>query len=193
MPVETTEGNRQADRRDCPGEIKLSEIQRLLVRKSAYRKPRTCRSARRASHQSRIMSQLRSYQHLRPALSGPELVPMWLALFSRRTATDADVEEALDAAEQWLGALAARRLIEGTVAMIAALPRSAASSNWRRGSTPGTLRGSQRFCATQPANLRNERVVSRKRACFALASQPPQAALMNRSYEEAVRSCLPLL
>ena len=65
-----------------------------------------------------------SYQHLRPALSGPELVPLWLALLSRRTATDADIEEALDAAEQWPGTLAARRLIEGTVAMIAALPSS---------------------------------------------------------------------
>ena len=49
-----------------------------------------------------------SYHHLRPAISGPELVPLWLALLSRRTATDADVEEALDAAEQWPGTLAAR-------------------------------------------------------------------------------------
>lgn len=65
-----------------------------------------------------------SYQHLRPALSGPELVPLWLALLSRRTATDADIEEALDAAEHWPGTLAARRQIEGTVAMIAALPSS---------------------------------------------------------------------
>jgi len=65
-----------------------------------------------------------SYQHLHPALSGPELVPLWLNLLSRRSATDADVEEALDAAEQWPGTLAARRLIEGTVAMIAALSPS---------------------------------------------------------------------
>jgi hypothetical protein len=33
----------------------------VLVRKSAYRKHRTCRSARRASHQSTIMSQLRPH------------------------------------------------------------------------------------------------------------------------------------
>ena len=65
-----------------------------------------------------------SYRHLRPALSGPELVPLWLALLSRLTATDADVEKALDAAEEWPGTLAARRLIEGTVAMIAALSPS---------------------------------------------------------------------
>ena len=66
-----------------------------------------------------------SYDHLRPALSGPELVPLWLDLLGRRNATDADVEAALDAAEQWPGSLAARHLIEGTVAMIAALPPSA--------------------------------------------------------------------
>jgi len=62
-----------------------------------------------------------SYQHLRPVLSGPELVPLWLALLSRRIATDEDVQAALDAAEQWPGTLAARHLIEGTIAMIAAL------------------------------------------------------------------------
>ena len=44
-----------------------------------------------------------SYQYLRPALSGPELVPLWLALLSRRSVSDADVEAALDAAEQWPG------------------------------------------------------------------------------------------
>jgi tetratricopeptide (TPR) repeat protein len=65
-----------------------------------------------------------SYQHLRPALSGPELVPLWLDLLNRRNVTDADVEAALDAAEQWPGSLAARQLIAGTVAMIAALPPS---------------------------------------------------------------------
>ena len=62
-----------------------------------------------------------SYQQLRPALSGPELVPLWLSLLSRRTVADADVEAALSAAEQWPGSLAARYLIEGTTAMIAAL------------------------------------------------------------------------
>jgi tetratricopeptide (TPR) repeat protein len=65
-----------------------------------------------------------SYQHLRPALSGPELVPLWLDLLSHRNVTDTDVEAALDAAEQWPGSLAARHLIDGTVAMIAALPPS---------------------------------------------------------------------
>lgn len=65
-----------------------------------------------------------SYQHLHPSISGPELVPLWLALLNRRNVTDADVETALDAAEQWPGSLAARHLIEGTVAMIAALPLS---------------------------------------------------------------------
>ncbi len=65
-----------------------------------------------------------SYQHLRPALGGPELVPLWLDLLSRRNVTDADVEAALDAADQWPASPAARRLIEGTVAMIAALPQS---------------------------------------------------------------------
>jgi hypothetical protein len=64
-----------------------------------------------------------SYQHLRPALGHPELVPLWLELLSRRNVTDADVEAALNAAEQWPGSIAARRLIEGTVAMIAALPQ----------------------------------------------------------------------
>jgi hypothetical protein len=63
-----------------------------------------------------------SYQHLRPALSGLELVPLWLDLLSRRIATDEDVQAALDAAEQWPGTLAAMHLIEGTIAMIAALP-----------------------------------------------------------------------
>jgi hypothetical protein len=52
-------------------------------------------------------------------------VPLWLELLGRRSVTDADVEAALDAAEQWPGSLAARHLIEGTVAMIAALPPSA--------------------------------------------------------------------
>jgi tetratricopeptide (TPR) repeat protein len=65
-----------------------------------------------------------SYQHLRPALSDPGLVPLWLDLLRRRNVTNADVEAALDAAEQWPGSLAARNLIEGTVAMIAALPPS---------------------------------------------------------------------
>ncbi len=65
-----------------------------------------------------------AYRRLRAALSGPGLIPLWLALLSRRTATDADVEEALDAAEQWPGTLAARRLIEGTIAVIAQLPSS---------------------------------------------------------------------
>ena len=65
-----------------------------------------------------------TYQYLRPALSGPELVSLWLDLLSRRSATDADVEAALDAADQWPGTPAARHLIEGTVAMIAALPPS---------------------------------------------------------------------
>jgi tetratricopeptide (TPR) repeat protein len=61
-----------------------------------------------------------SHQHLRPALSGPELVPLRLALLRCRSVTDADVEEALDAAEQWAGNPAGRRLVEGAVAMIAA-------------------------------------------------------------------------
>ena len=65
-----------------------------------------------------------TYQYLRPALSGPELVPLWLDLLSRRSATDADVEAALDAAEQWPGTPAARHLVEGTVATIAALSPS---------------------------------------------------------------------
>lgn len=68
---------------------------------------------------------------LRPALSGPELVPLWLALLSLRGVTDADVEAALDAAEQWHGTPAARHLIEGTMAMIAALPHPAARSGWQ--------------------------------------------------------------
>jgi hypothetical protein len=51
-------------------------------------------------------------------------VPLWLDLLNRRNVTDADVEAALDVAEQWPGSLAARHLIEGTVAMIAALPPS---------------------------------------------------------------------
>jgi hypothetical protein len=37
-------------------------------------------------------------------------------LLSRRIATDEDVQAALDAAEQWPGTLAARHLIEGTIA-----------------------------------------------------------------------------
>ena len=64
-----------------------------------------------------------SYGHLRPALVSPELVALWLDLLSRRDVTDADVEAALNAAEQWPGSMAARRLIEGTLAMIAALPQ----------------------------------------------------------------------
>ena len=72
-----------------------------------------------------------SYQYLRPALSGPELVPLWLALLSRRSVTDADVEAALDAAGQRPGTPAARHLIEGTMAMIAALPHPAARSGWQ--------------------------------------------------------------
>ena len=64
-----------------------------------------------------------SYQHLRPALGSPKLVALWLELLSRRNVTDGDVEAALNAAEQWPGSIAARRLIEGTVAMIAALPQ----------------------------------------------------------------------
>jgi len=58
-------------------------------------------------------------------------VPLWLALLSRRSVTDADVEAALDAAEQWPGTPAARHLIEGTMAMIAALPHPAARSGWQ--------------------------------------------------------------
>ena len=65
-----------------------------------------------------------TYQHLRPALVSPELVELWLDLLSRRNVTDTDVEAALNAAEQWPGSMAARRLIEGTLAMIAALPQS---------------------------------------------------------------------
>jgi tetratricopeptide (TPR) repeat protein len=65
-----------------------------------------------------------SYHHLRPALSGPELVPLWLDLLTRRNLTDADIEAALGAAEQWPGSVAAKHLIEGTVAMIATLPPS---------------------------------------------------------------------
>jgi hypothetical protein len=77
------------------------------------------------ANQSHMDQAAASYDHLRPALSGPELVPLWLDLLGRRNVTDADVEAALDAAEQWPGSLAARHLIEGTVARIAALPASA--------------------------------------------------------------------
>jgi hypothetical protein len=55
---------------------------------------------------------------------GPRLVPLWLDLLRSRNVTDADVEAAPDAVEQWPGSLAARYLIEGTMAMIAALPPS---------------------------------------------------------------------
>jgi len=79
-----------------------------------------------------------SYQHLRPALSGPELVPLWLTLLSRRSVTDADVEEALDAAAQWPESPAARWLIDGTLAMIAA-------------TAPGT--GLQLALSISPRNL----------------------------------------
>ena len=65
-----------------------------------------------------------SYRQLRPALVHPGHVPLWLDLLSRRPVTDADVETALDAAEQWPGTEQARRLIEGTVALIAAVPAS---------------------------------------------------------------------
>jgi hypothetical protein len=49
-------------------------------------------------------------------------VPLWLEALSRRNVTNTDVEAVLDAAGQWHGSLAARHLIEGTVAMIAVLP-----------------------------------------------------------------------
>jgi hypothetical protein len=61
-----------------------------------------------------------SYRQLHPALNGPGLVPLWLALLGRRTVTDDDVQAALDAARQWPATKAARTLIEGTVAKIAA-------------------------------------------------------------------------
>jgi hypothetical protein len=80
-----------------------------------------------------------SYQHLRPALSGPELVPLWLDLLRRRNVTDADVEAALDAAEQWPDSLAARHLIEGTVAMIAALSPSGGQLHPAAGISAQTL------------------------------------------------------
>ena len=93
-----------------------------------------------------------TYQHLRPALVSPELVELWLDLLSRRNVTDTDVEAALNAAEQWPGSMAARRLIEGTLAMIAALPPTpAASPNWQPGSAPGTWPGSQPRSASRAA------------------------------------------
>jgi hypothetical protein len=61
-----------------------------------------------------------SYRHLHPGLSGPDLVPLWLALLFRRTVTDTDVQAALDAARRWPATQAARHLIEGTVAAVAA-------------------------------------------------------------------------
>lgn len=63
-----------------------------------------------------------TYRHLRPALSGPELAPLWLALLSLRTPTDADVEEALDAAEQWPPTAETRRLIAGIITVISEPP-----------------------------------------------------------------------
>jgi hypothetical protein len=51
-------------------------------------------------------------------------VPLWLDLLSRRPVTDAEVEAALDAAGQWPATEQARRLIKGTVALIATAPAS---------------------------------------------------------------------
>ncbi len=65
-----------------------------------------------------------SCRQLRPALVHPGHVPLWLDLLSRRPVTDADVEAALNAAGQWPGTEQARRLIEGTVALIATVPTS---------------------------------------------------------------------
>jgi tetratricopeptide (TPR) repeat protein len=65
-----------------------------------------------------------SYRQLRPALVHPGHVPLWLDLLSHRPVTDADVEAALDAAEQWPRTEQARRLIEGTLALIATAPVS---------------------------------------------------------------------
>ena len=79
-------------------------------------------------------------------------MPLWLALLSRRSVTDADVEAALDAAEQWPGTPAARHLIEGTMAMIAALPPSGGQVRLAVGISASNL---ARLAATlrQPAGV----------------------------------------
>jgi hypothetical protein len=100
------------------------------------------------ANQSDVGRAAASYQDLQPGPQRPELVPLWLALLSRRTATEA----ALDAAEQWPGTLAARHLIEGTVAMITGLSRPVASPSWQRRSAPRTLQGSRRGCLGPPGN-----------------------------------------
>ena len=91
------------------------------------------------ANQGHMDQAIASYQYLRPALGSPELVPLWLDLLSRRNVTNADVEVALNAAEQWSGSVAARRLIEGTVAMIAALPQSGSRPQLSAGISPQNL------------------------------------------------------
>jgi tetratricopeptide (TPR) repeat protein len=60
-----------------------------------------------------------SYRQLQPALSGPELVPLWLELLARRVVADADVDVALTAAEEWPGSAAAQYLIDGVLSLLA--------------------------------------------------------------------------
>jgi hypothetical protein len=99
-----------------------------------------------------------SYRQLRPALINPGHVSLWLDLLGRRPVTDADVEAALDAAGQWPGTEQARRLIEGTVALIATAPASGSqlqtgvsAQNLRRLGVviPAIPRGSQLAAASR--------------------------------------------
>jgi hypothetical protein len=103
-----------------------------------------------------------SYRQLRPALINPGHVSLWLDLLGRRPVTDADVEAALDAAGQWPGTEQARRLIEGTVALIATAPASGSqlqtgvsAQNLRRLGVviPAIPRGSQLAAQAVPSSL----------------------------------------
>ena len=99
-----------------------------------------------------------SYRQLRPALINPGHVSLWLDLLGRRPVTDTDVEAAHDAAGQWPGTEQARRLIEGTVALIATAPASGSqlqtgvsAQNLRRLGVviPAIPRGSQLAAASR--------------------------------------------
>lgn len=71
------------------------------------------------ANQGHMEKALASYRQLQPALSGPELLPLWRELLARRGVADADIDIALTAAGEWPGSAAATYLIEGVVSLLA--------------------------------------------------------------------------
>jgi hypothetical protein len=78
-------------------------------------------------------------RQLNPALVSPAHVPLWLAVLTQRPVTDDDVREALTAAQLWPAAQAARQLLEGTAAAIAAQSPPGCALLLSPGISPGNL------------------------------------------------------